>query len=144
MNMFAKNDAKSLAEYLANIPDQDKITVDFIHNFIQKSVPNLEPYFATNMIGYGSFYYLDSKNTKKEWPIISLANQKNYISIYICAILDAESKKDIPIPKLGKLTKSIGCVRFKSIEDIDLNTLEKLLKWADKNPGLSSARMVYD
>ncbi len=144
MNMFAKNDANSVAEYLANIPDQDKKTVDFIHDFIQKAVPNLKPYFATNMIGYGSFSYLDSKNIKKEWPTISLANQKNYISIYICAILDAENKKDIPIEKFGKLTKSIGCVRFINIEDIDLNTLEKLLKLADKNPGLSSARMVYD
>jgi hypothetical protein len=140
--MFAKNEATSVEEYLLMVPNDRKKDIDFLHEFIQKSVPKLKPYYASNMIGYGSFYYLDSKKQKKDWPIISLANQKNYITIYVCAIVEdkvaaAEYKKD-----LGKLTKGISCIRFKNIEEIKLETLKKVLKLAEKNPGVAGARLV--
>ena len=142
MNMFAKNEAKSLEEYLLMVPNDRKKDIDFLHDFIQKSVPKLKPYYASNMIGYGSFYYLDSKKQKKDWPIISLANQKNYITIYVCAIIEdkvaaAEYKKD-----LGKLTKGLSCIRFKNIEELKLETLKTVLKLAEKNPGVAGARLV--
>jgi hypothetical protein len=141
MNMFAKNEATSVEEYLLMVPNDRKKDIDFLHEFIQKSVPKLKPYYASNMIGYGSFYYLDSKKQKKDWPIISLANQKNYITIYVCAIIEdvaaAKYKKD-----LGKLTKGISCIRFKNIEEIKLETLKKVLKLAEKNPGVAGARLV--
>ncbi|MDA8911036.1 DUF1801 domain-containing protein [Crocinitomicaceae bacterium] len=144
MNMFAKNDAKSVEEYLTMVPDDRKKDIDFIHNFIQKSVPGLKPYFATNMIGYGTFYYLDNKKQKKGWPIIALANQKNYVSIYVCAIIKDKAAAEGYKAGLGKLSKGIGCIRFKKIEEIDLDTLKQVLKLAEENPGLSNARMVYD
>ena len=142
MNMFAKNAANSIEEYIMLVPGDRKKDIDFLHDFIQKAVPKLKPYYASNMIGYGSFYYLDSKKQKKDWPIISLANQKNYITIYVCAIIEdkvavAEYKKD-----LGKLTKEISCIRFKNIEEIKLETLKKVLKLAEKNPGVAGARLV--
>ena len=142
MNMFAKNEATSVEEYLLMVPDDRKKDIYFLHDFIQKSVPKLKPYYASNMIGYGSFYYLDSKKQKKDWPIISLANQKNYITIYVCAVIEdkiaaAEYKKD-----LGKLTKGITCIRFKNIEEIKLETLKTVLKLAEKNPGVAGARLV--
>lgn len=144
MNMFAKNDAKSVEEYLSTIAENRKKDIDFIHAFIQKSVPSLKPYFASNMIGYGSFYYLDSNKQKKDWPIIALANQKNYISIYVCAIIKDKASVEKYKMELGKLSKGLGCIRFKKIEEINLETLKKVLKLAEENPGLSNARMVYD
>ncbi len=65
MNMFAKNAARSVEEYLSLIPADRKKEIDLLHDFIQKAVPKLKPYFASNMIGYGKFYYLDSKKQKK-------------------------------------------------------------------------------
>ena len=52
------------------------------------------------MIGHGSFSYLDSKKQKKDWPIISLANQKNYTPIFVCALIEDKDaveryKKDL-------------------------------------------------
>lgn len=136
MNMFAKNEANSVAEYLSSIPEDRKKDIDFIHDFIQRAVPNLQPYFASNMIGYGLFYYLDSKRQKRDWPIIALANQKNYISIYLCTVVEDKDAAEKYKKELGKLSKGIGCIRFKKIEDISLETLEIVLKLAEKNLGL--------
>ena len=142
MNMFAKNDAKSVDEYLLMIPDDHKAAIDFLHDFIQKAVPKLKPYFAANMIGYGSFYYLDSKKQKKDWPIISLANQKNYISIYVCTVVADKAAAEKYKKELGKLSKGVTCIRFKKIEEINLETLKIVLKLAEKNPGVAGATIV--
>ena len=142
MNMFAKNEAKSVEEYLLMVPDDRKKDIDFLHEFIQKVVPKLKPYYASNMIGYGSFYYLDSKKQKRDWPIIALANQKNYITIYVCAVVEDKAAAEKYKKELGKLSKGITCIRFKKIEEVNLETLKIVLKLAEKNPGVAGARLV--
>ncbi len=142
MNMFAKNAATSVEEYLLMVPADRKKEIDFLHGFIQKAVPRLKPYYASNMIGYGSFYYLDSKKQKRDWPIIALANQKNYITIYVCTIVTDKAAAEKYKKELGKLTTSITCIRFKKIEEINLETLKTVLKLAEKNPGVAGATLV--
>ena len=142
MNMFAKNEAKSVEEYLLLVPDNRKKDFAFLHDFIQKVVPKLKPYFASNMIGYGSFYYLDSKKQKKDWPIISLANQKNYISIYVCTVIEDKVAAEKYKKELGKLSKGVSCIRFKKIEEINIETLKIVLKLAEKKPGVAGATIV--
>ena len=142
MNMFAKNAATSVQEYLLMVPADRKKEFDFLHGFIQKAVPKLKPYYAANMIGYGSFYYPDSKKQKKDWPIIALANQKNYITIYVCTIVGDKAAAEKYKKELGKLTKSITCIRFKKIEEINLDTLKIILKLAEKNPGVAGAAIA--
>ena len=100
------------------------------------------PYYTSNMIGYGTFYYLDSKKQRKGWPIISLANQKNYFAIYVCALIKDKEAVEAYKKDLGKLTKSLSCIRFKEIEEINLETLATVLKLAEKNPGVAGARLV--
>jgi len=142
MNMFAKNAARSIEEYLSLIPGDRKKDIDFLQAFIQKAVPALKPHYASNMIGYGSFSYLDSKKQKKDWPVISLANQKNFISIYVCALIKDKDAVEKYKKNLGKLTKSLSCIRFKTIEEINLDTLKTVLQLAEKNPGVAGARLV--
>jgi hypothetical protein len=140
--MFAKNAANSVDEYLLMVPADRKKDIDFLHGFIQKAVPKLKPYFASNMIGYGSFYYLDKKKQKRDWPIIALANQKNYITIYVCTIVGDKAAAEKYTKELGKLTSSITCIRFKKLEEINLDTLKTVLKLAEKNPGVAGATLV--
>lgn len=137
MNMFAKNDADSIEKYLANVPPERQQIINFMHEFIQKSVPSLKPHFAYNMLGYGSFEYFDKRaKENKRWPIVALANQKNYISLYVCAVRGgrylAEEYKDT----LGKVNTGRSCIRFKKLEDLNLDVLTELLKEAEKSPGL--------
>ena len=140
--MFAKNSATSVEEYLSLVPADRKKEIDFLHNFIQKAVPKLKPHYASNMIGYGSFYYLDKKKQKRDWPIIALANQKNYITIYVCTIVKDKAAAEKYKKDLGKLTTGLSCIRFKKMEEINLETLKTVLKLAEKNPGVAGATLV--
>lgn len=142
MNMFAKNEAKSIEEYLIALPENRKKEMNFLHNYIQKTVPSLKSYFATNMIGYGSFQYIDSKKQKRDWPIIALANQKNYISIYVCAIIDGQYVAEKYEKELGKVSVGRSCIRVKKNEDLNFETLATVLKTGEINPGLVGAKQL--
>lgn len=113
--------------------------MEFLHTFIKKTAPKFKPNFLYNMPGYGSFKYRNYKKEIIDWSIIALASQKNYISIYVCAVKDgeyvAEKYKDV----LGKVSVGKSCIRFKKIEDLNLKTLKRVIKLAAKFPGLVGA-----
>jgi uncharacterized protein YdhG (YjbR/CyaY superfamily) len=136
MNMFQKVKATTVQEYLDAVPAERKEIIQALHAFIQKTVPSLKPHFAYNMLGYGAFPYLNYKKEKIEWPIIALANQKNYVSVYVCAVDNGKYIAETFAKKLGKVSVGKSCIRFKKLEDIQLDVLKEVLKAAAKKPGL--------
>jgi hypothetical protein len=136
MNMFKATKANSVASYLGQVPKERKDLVVFMHEFIQKAAPKLKPHFAYNMLGYGSFPYLNYKKEKILWPVIALANQKNYISLYVCAVDKGEYIAEKHKKELGKVSVGKSCIRFKKLEDVNLPMLKKVLQLAAKSPGL--------
>lgn len=139
MNMFKAVKATTVAEYLAAIPPERKAIINFLHDFIRKTVPKLKVHFAYNMLGYGSFPYKSHKGKIMEWPVISLANQKNYVSLYVCSISKGKYLAEYYKKDLGsKVSVGKSCIRFRKIEDIHLPTLKKVLQLAAKSPGLNT------
>ncbi len=136
MNMFKSTKAKTVEEYIASVPEERKALITFLHAFIQEAAPSLKPHFAANMLGYGSFPYKNYKKEAIEWPTVSLANQKNYVSIYICSIVDGHYLAEQHRDELGKVSVGKSCIRFKRLEDINLPALKKVLQLAAKHPGL--------
>ena len=137
MNMFKPTKAKTVKDYLRAVPDEQRETVEFLHDFIQKTAPSLRPHFSYNMLGYGSFPYRKNKKEMGEWHTVGLASQKNYISIYVCSVANGKylaetHKKDLGNVKVGK-----SCISFKKLNDLNLATLKKVIKAAEKNPGFS-------
>lgn len=138
MNMFKPTKATTVTQYIASVPADRRTSIEELHALIQKTVPALKPYFAYNMLGYGSFPYKNYKKEDIEWPVIAVANQKNYISLYVCSVVDGKYIAETHAKDLGKVSVGKSCIRFKKIEDVDLPTLKKVLKLAEKNPGLRS------
>lgn len=135
MNMFKKVAAKTVEEYIAAAPPHQKDAIIFLHKFIQKEAPGLKPHFANNMLGYGSFEY---KNYKKEvllWPVVALAYQKHYISVYVCCVVDGEYVAEKHKNELGTVKVGKSCINIKDIKDVNLETLKTVIKVASKNPG---------
>jgi hypothetical protein len=139
MNMFKATKAKNVEDYLAAVPKEHKELVHFLHGFIKKTVPKLKSHFAYNMLGYGSFPYRNYKKEPISWPVIALANQKNYISLYVCAVDDGKYIAETYKKELGKVSVGRSCIRFKKLEDVNLPALKKVLKLAEKFPGLAGA-----
>jgi hypothetical protein len=135
-NMFKPVKAKNIQKYIESIDPERRKTIKFLHNLIQKSHSSLKPHFAYNMLGYGKFKYRNYKKDIIDWPIVALASQKNYISIYVCALEDGKYLAEKYRSGLGKVSVGRSCIRFKKLEDLDLKTLKTILVKAAKSPGL--------
>lgn len=137
--MFKPVKAKTAKEYFAALPKERREPMAFLDAFIRKAVPRLKPVFSYNMPGYGAFQYRNSKKEVLDWPVIALASQKNYISIYVCAVVDGKYIAETYKKELGKVSVGKSCIRFKKVEDLNLPVLKKVLKQAAASPGLIGA-----
>lgn len=138
MNMFKPSEAKSIGGYIDLIDEPRKSEIKKMFDFIKKTVPNLKPHFAINMIGFGEFHYKSKSGREGDWPVISLASQKNYISVYVCSVRNGKYVAEMYKDKLPNASIGKSCIRFKKIEDIDLKVLERILKEAAKTPGFGT------
>lgn len=127
--MFKSTKAKSISEYFGSIHDDERQKeLKALDALIKKSAPELKPHFAANMLGYGSYHYRSRSGREGDWPVIALASQKNYISLYACfadvkGYIPERYKKELPKASIGK-----SCIRFKKLSDIDLKILKKIIK----------------
>lgn len=128
--MKKANEPATPALYLDEIEEPRKSEMKAVHSLIRKAVPDLKPGMHAGMIGYGTYHYKYASGGEGDWPVISLANRKNYISVYVCGVENGEyiaerRKKELPKASIGK-----SCIRFKRLSDIDLKTLESIVREA--------------
>lgn len=134
MNMFKPTTATTPNEYIAMIAEPRRSEIQRLHDYIQSVIPDLKPRILSGMIGYGTYHYTSSSGREGEWSVVALASQKNYISVYVCGVVNgahvAEQHKDwLPKANIGK-----SCIRFKKVDDIDLEKLKDMILLSLKHP----------
>ena len=88
----------------------------FMDELIRQAAPDLkrwfykgsaagEPGMRMKLIGYGSFEYSVKSGKTVTWPIIGMALQKNYISVYVSVTKNHE-------PILNDYWDQIGALRY--------------------------------
>lgn len=141
--MFKPSEANSVEQYFAMLNKERRIDLVALDKLIKETVPSLKPWFSNTMPSYGEFKYKDYKKQPGKWPVVALASQKNYMSLYVCAIND-QNKGQYLADKYEKVLYKNGvkpnigksCIRFKKLEDLNVSMLKKLLLEAEKTPGM--------
>ena len=82
------------------------------------------------VIGYGSYHYRYASGREGNWFPIGLANNKQYVSLYICAADDDGYLAEANAGRLGKVSVGKSCIRFKRLEDLDLEVAVELSRRA--------------
>ena len=147
-----KVDAASVDEYLRFDParEQDMRALDAL---IRAAAPTLSRWFVPGtpagqpgmtmtMIGYGRYEYtLKTSPTPVSWPILGLALQKNYISLYNSANGDGPAFTCTYDGKLGRARISArGVITMTSLEAVDLQALAELITAIET--GLATGELV--
>lgn len=125
--MFKPTAAKTIKEYLEMIDEPRKSDMEFLHNFISKLIPKEKPHILYGMIGYGTYHYKSASGREGDWSKIALASQKNYISLYVCAVTEGQYIAEKYKSKLPKASIGKSCIRFKKLADVDLKVIEKII-----------------
>ncbi len=128
--------AKTVEEYLNELPEERKVAFSRLRNSILKNLPNgFEEQMSYGMLGYvvphaiyPSGYHC---NPKLPLPFISIGSQKNFIVIHHLGIY-ADLKllewftSEYPKHHNKKLDMGKGCIRFKKIDQIPFDLIGEL------------------
>jgi hypothetical protein len=104
-----------------------------IDRIIRSAGPQLAPRVyagpSITMIGYGEMTW-ERPSGSGVWPVIGLALQKHYISLYVAATKDGVTLADRYRDRLGKTNNGKNCIRFRHLADIDKDQLVEAIREA--------------
>jgi hypothetical protein len=89
----------------------------------------LVPAGSGQMLGYGLMPYKPrSARTATKVPLLSLAPQKRHLSLYVFAVVDGQYLAEARAEALGKVSCGKSCVRFASLDAVDVVELDRLVR----------------
>jgi hypothetical protein len=92
---------------------------------IMESVTKLKPVmWGSSIVGFGIYHYVYESGREGDICIIGFSSRKQNIALYLKGGL--ELFKD-ELTKLGKHETSKGCLYIKSLKDIDVTVLKKII-----------------
>lgn len=147
-----KVEARSVEEYFRFDPAREE-DLRALDELIRGAAPSLERWFVTGtpagqpgmtmtLIGYGRYQYtVKTSDVLVVWPVLGLALQKNYISLYNSAHGAGEPFTCSYAGRLGRARVSRkGVVTFSSLRDVDLRVLAEMIGAIEV--GLASGELV--
>jgi hypothetical protein len=125
--------AKSVLDYLNELPENRKDAISIVRNVILKNLPNgYEETMNWGMISYEIPLerYPDTYN-KQPLGLAALASQKKHMSLYLMCVYMIPERME----KLKKGFQEIGvkpnmgksCVRFNKVEKLPLETIGEII-----------------
>jgi hypothetical protein len=125
--------------FLEGIDEPRRSEMRTLHELIRSAAPGLEPVVSGKMLGYGPFHYRYETGREGDATVLTLANNKRYISLYVLCTdeggyLAERYKESLPKLDIGK-----SCVRIKRLDDVDLDVMRDLVSRAAELGGAASA-----
>jgi hypothetical protein len=119
-----KPTGRSVSAYLASIQDEDVRrdcrTLSKMMSQVTRSRPKM---WGTSIVGFGRYRYARNGHTL-EWFLTGFAPRKRDLTVYLMA--GFQGYGDL-LRKLGKHRKGVGCLYLRSLDDIHLRTLRRLI-----------------
>lgn len=133
--MTTKSDSNS---YLLSLPEPKRTEMESLHKYIQKLLPKAKLWFLDGKdekgkvvsnpnIGYGSQTMKYADGTTKEFYQIGISSNTSGISVYIMGLEDKKYLIQTYGDSIGKATVTGYCIKFKKLNDIELDILEKAI-----------------
>ena len=103
-----------------------------LKRYLHRGTPPGEPGMRFKMIGYGRSHRRARSGHNVEWPVIGVALQKNYISIYLAVEKDGVPLIQSYSGKLGEVRSGHNNFSIKSYEHLVAPVASSLFAEAEK------------
>lgn len=124
-----------VSAFLDELPSERQEAIRTLHELFVKALPLLKvsvtQMMSLKLLSYGLFHYTYASGRQGDASPVSIANNKQYISVYIMGgegewyLAEKNAKRLGPKVSVGK-----SCIRFKKLEDVDLDVLVELAQEA--------------
>ena len=96
---------------------------------VMAAAPGIDRRLAGGMLGYGFMPYRPgSARETTTVPLISLAARKRHLSLYVLAVVDGQYLAESRADRLGKVSCGRSCIRFTSLDRVDVVELDRLVR----------------
>lgn len=123
-----KENNASVMKFIDSLKDEKKIeeSKKFLKIF-EESTDSKGKMWGKSIIGFGKYHYKSSRSSQEgDWFLSGFSPRKQAFSLYIMS--GFSEYKDL-LKQLGKHKLSSGCCLYiKSIEDIKISVLKKIIK----------------
>ncbi len=134
------NVQEQIEEYIASQPEPKRSDMQELNCIILQVMPACKLWFLDGKnsenktvsnpnIGYGSHSIKYADGTTRVFYQIGLSANKTGISVYILGIKDNTYLAKTYGKKLGKASVTGYCIKFKSLKDIYIDTLEAAIRY---------------
>lgn len=118
--------SKSVEAFLNAIPNERKRQDSITLLEMMKQVTQAEPVmWGDSIIGFGSYHYCYESGREGDWFLTGFSPRKQNLTLYIMSGFD---QYDALLAKLGKHSTGKSCLYVRRLKDIDLSTLEELVR----------------
>ena len=126
--------------YIAGQPEPKRSDMQELHRLTLQVSPKCKLWFfdgkdsknqtvSNPTIGYGLQTIKYASGKTKEFFRIGVSGNKTGISVYILGLKDKKYLAKTYGKKLGKASVTGYCIRFKALKDINIGTLEEVIRY---------------
>lgn len=131
---------EQIKKYIASQAEPKRGEMQELHKRIKKLMPRCKLWFSDGKdskgkvvsnpnIGYGAYTIKYADGKTKEFFRIGLSANTAGISVYVMGLKDKKYLAKTYGKKLGKASVTGYCIKFKSLEDIDVVVLESAIRY---------------
>jgi hypothetical protein len=125
--------------YIARQPDAKRSDMEALHHRILGALPAAKLWFLDGKnsdgkvvsnpnIGYGSRTMTYADGSSREFYQIGISANTSGVSVYVLGLDDKNYLADTFGKDLGKASVSGYCIKFRALQDIDVDVLEKAIR----------------
>lgn len=118
---------QSVHEFLETVSEKRRSEAHTLIEMMQRVSGESPKMWGPSMIGFGKYHYVSKSKCEADWFKVGFSPRKAKISLYISCYAD-ELAEDLA--ELGKHTRGKGCIYANKLEDINMDILEKITKYA--------------
>jgi len=119
-----KPTANTVSSFLKKFRPELRKDCDTIIRLMQSISKQQPVMWGSAIIGFGIRHYVYESGREGETMIVGFSPRKQAIALYLAGGLDP---LEAELSKLGKYTTGKGCLYIKSMSDVDIDILKKIL-----------------
>jgi len=112
---------------------KDSLAIQDLMGQVTKTKPEM---WGTSIVGFGRYRYKYASGRQGEWFLTGFSPRKQNLTLYV---MSGFEEYDDLLKKLGKYTAGKSCLYIKSLDEVHIPTLKKLIQKSVKHMVKSNA-----
>ena len=115
----------SVNDFINAVKDEIKRKDSFILIEAIKKLTGFEPkMWGPSIVGFSSYHYKYNSGHEGDSPLVGFSPRASGLTLYLSGHFE---KREMLLEKLGKHKTDKGCIYIKKLEDINIETLQKMI-----------------